>query len=99
MGILETNRFNRPRPAQQEQAVAYPAVFHFRIIMDAAAADAAALSVLLADYRVTVPLEASRASSAGRYQAFSVSVEIQTQAELHTFDAAVKRVPGVRMVL
>jgi putative lipoic acid-binding regulatory protein len=99
MSISESNRFARTQRAVQEQAVTYPAVFHFRIIVEAESSDATALGVVLAEYRVTAPLAASRASAEGRYQAYSVSVEIQSQAELHAFDAAVKRVPGVRMML
>ena len=99
MSISEPNRFARTQRAVQEQAVAYPAQFHFRIIVEAAAAPEAALGIVLAAYRVTVPLTASQVSSSGRYQAYSVSVEIQSQAELHAFDGAVKQVPGVRMLL
>jgi len=79
--------------------VTYPAEFHFRIIVESEAAAEAALGTLLATYQVTAPLTASQASSAGRYQAFSVSVMIQSQAELQSFDVAVKQVPGVRMLL
>jgi putative lipoic acid-binding regulatory protein len=80
--------------------VAYPAEFHFRIIVEAAAAEAeAGVNRVLAGYRVTAPLAVSQASSAGRYCSYSVSVEIRSRAELHALDAALKRVPGVRMVL
>lgn len=98
MSISESNRFARTQRAVQDQSVTYPAEFHFRIIVEAAA-DETALGVMLAAYQVTTPLTASQASSAGRYRAYSVSVEIRSQAELHAFDAAVKQVPGVRMVL
>jgi putative lipoic acid-binding regulatory protein len=99
MSISESNRFAPTQRAVQEQTVAYPAEFHFRIITEADVAVEATLGVMLAAYRVTAPLASSRASTAGRYHAYSVSVEIQSQAELHAFDGALKQVPGVRMVL
>ena len=99
MSISEANRFARTQRAPQELEVAYPAEFHFRIIVEAEVAAEAALGALLATYQITAPLTASKVSSAGRYQAFSVSVKIRSQAELHSFDAAVKQVPGVRMLL
>ena len=79
--------------------VEYPATFHFRVIAEPGAFDKAGMDAALAAYKVTEPLAASRASSAGRYQAYSVSVEIQSQEALHVLDAALKQVPGVRMVL
>jgi len=98
MSLQETNRFNRP-PCSASRELVYPALFHFRVITDVATFAESDLVALLAAYKVVEPLAASRVSSAGRYQAYSVSVEIQTQSELHAFDAALKRVPGVRMVL
>ena len=98
MSLLETNRFARPAaPAPQE--VAYPAVFHYRIIAERGAFELPALAAALAVYNVVSPLAPSRASSGGRYDAYSVSVEIRDPAQLHAFDASVKRVAGVRMVL
>ena len=79
--------------------VEYPAIFHFRVIVEPGAFNRTELDAALAAYKVTAPLAVSRASSAGRYQAYSVSVEIQSQEALHVFDAALKQVPGVRMVL
>ena len=98
MSLKETNRFGRV-PSAVPQEVAYPALFHFRIITEVQSFAEPDLVKLLEAYTVTAPLSASRASSAGRYHAYSVSVEIQSQAELHAFDAALKRVSGVRMVL
>ena len=99
MSISESNRFARTQSAVQGQEVAYPAKFHFRIIVEAAAAVEAALDALLSAYQVSAPLTASQVSSAGRYRAYSVSVEIRSRAELEAFDVAVKRVSGVRMLL
>ena len=81
------------------QQVEYPATFHFRVIAEASADVASGLAAALNAYRVVEPLAASRASSQGRYHAYSVSVELQAPDDLRALDAALKRVPGVRMVL
>ena len=99
MSISESNRFARKQAPVVEQEVAYPAVFHFRIIVEVGAAAESVLEVAVAAYKITQPLTSSQASAAGRYQAYSVSVEMQSRAELYAFDAAVKSVPGVRMLL
>ena len=89
----------KPSGDSASAKVEYPATFHFRVIVEPGAFVESELAAMLAAYKVTEPLAASRASSAGRYQAYSVSVEIQSQDELHAFDAALKQVSGVRMVL
>ncbi len=81
------------------QQVEYPAIFHFRVIVEASACAEKGLAEVLTVYRVVEPLAASRASSHGRYHAYSVSVELQRPDDLRALDAALKRVPGVRMVL
>ena len=98
MSIKVPDTFSQ-KNAPQNQELAFPAEFHFRIITDAEADAEAALCAAVAAYKVTSPLTASRTSSAGRYRAYCVSVEIQSQSEHHAFDATVKRVPGVRMLL
>ena len=98
MSLFETNRFSRtPDTARQE--VVYPALFHFRIITEADVYVKEELEAFMAAYKVAAPLAALRVSSAGRYHAYSVSVEMGSLAEMRAFDAAVKRVRGVRMVL
>lgn len=98
MSIKVPDSFARKAPAISGELV-YPAEFHFRIIVEASPAAAAVLSAALEPYKVTAPLAASQSSSAGRYEAYCVSVLMQSQGELQAFDAAVKRVPGVRMLL
>jgi putative lipoic acid-binding regulatory protein len=98
MSLFETDRFVRP-PQSAPAEVSYPAEFHFRVIVETQASAEAALSATLAAFQVTVPLTSSQASSGGRYQAYSVSVMMQTRDELHAFDTAIKKVPGVRMLL
>ena len=81
------------------QQVEYPATFHFRVSVDASACSEPLLAAVLTAFRVVEPLSASRTSSQGRYHAYSVSVVMQTPEELCALDVALKRVPGVRMVL
>ncbi|HHU16085.1 MAG: DUF493 domain-containing protein [Kiritimatiellae bacterium] len=96
---IRVNHSENGHPDGAPQQVEYPAIFHFRVITEASSAAEPELTVVLAAYRVIEPLAASRASSSGRYCAYSVSIELQTPDELRTLDAALKRVPGVRMVL
>ncbi|MDR2849219.1 MAG: DUF493 domain-containing protein [Verrucomicrobiota bacterium] len=98
MSLKETNRFDRA-PAADRREVTYPARVHFRVVAEPEAFSEAALRGLLAGYRVVEPLAKSQASSSGRYQAYGVSLDVRDAAELHAFDAAVKQVPGVRMLL
>lgn len=99
MSIKVTDLFAR-QPEAQRQELVYPAEFSFRIIVEAELPGVeAALGAVLSAYRVTAPLAFSRTSSAGRYRAYGASVELQSPDELRAFDAAVKRVPGVRMLL
>jgi putative lipoic acid-binding regulatory protein len=84
---------------QPVQQVEYPALFHFRIIADTEAQAEQALLLAVIPFQVKAPLASSRASSAGRYTAFSISILMQSRAEMETFDAVIKKVPGVRMVL
>ncbi len=99
MSIRQTDTFARLPFVQSEEERVYPAEFHFRIITETEAGAEALLKEVLSAYRVTAPLAASRSSSAGRYQAYGVSVELRDRAEHAAFDAALKRVPGVRFVL
>jgi putative lipoic acid-binding regulatory protein len=85
-----------PSPAVE---VVYPACFHFRIITDTEAQAEQALQQAVTPFDVTAPLVAARASSAGHYTAFSVSIMMRSRQEMETFDAAIKNVPGVRIVL
>jgi putative lipoic acid-binding regulatory protein len=89
---------NTPNP-QPPKEVEYPALFHFRIITETEAQAEQALIQAISSYQVKTPLAASHASAAGRYSAFSVSILMQSRLEMETFDAMMKKVPGVRMVL
>jgi putative lipoic acid-binding regulatory protein len=87
-------------PAPQLQGeVEYPALFHFRIITDTDAQAEQSLLQAVKSFQVTDPLVSARASSAGHYTAFAVSITMQSRTEMEAFDAVIKKVPGVRMVL
>lgn len=90
---------NTSKAPQLHGEVVYPAIFHFRIIVDTAAQAEQALLDALKSFQVVDPLVPARASSAGHYTAFAVSITMQSRAEMETFDTIIKKVPGVRMVL
>lgn len=98
MSIRVNDTFRRADPVRNA-ATAYPADYPLRIIVEAASEPEAALREAVSAYRVSAPLLRSQASSGGRYLAFGVSVEFRDRGEHEAFVAAVKRVPGVRMVL
>ena len=77
----------------------YPAVFHFRVIAEASLFVAEKLDALLADYKIVEPPAQAANSNAGRYLSCAVSIEMQSQEQLHAFDEAVRGLPGVRMLL
>lgn len=88
--------FNQPA----NEADVYPAIHHFRVIADGAADDVeASLVALLAAYELTAPLTRGRQSSGGKYQVFQLSVRFPGRVEHLAFHAAVKAVPGVRILL
>ncbi len=95
------NNADRQRREQLQGAEqVYPALFHFRIIAEAQARSADALRAVVGRFRVFAPLALSRASSgAGRFESYSVSIEMGSRAEMAAFESEVRRVPGVRMVL
>lgn len=91
-------RNTTPEPQLQGE-VDYPAIFHFRIITDTDAHAEQSLLQAVKPFQVTDPLVPARASSAGRYTAFAVSITMQSRTEMEAFDATIKQVPGVRMLL
>lgn len=91
-------RDTRQEPQLQGE-VEYPALFHFRIITDTEAQAEPALLEALKSFDVTAPLVAARASSAGRYTAFAVSITMQSRTEMEAFVTVAKQVAGVRMIL
>jgi putative lipoic acid-binding regulatory protein len=88
-----------PQQDGNTQGVEYPVVFHYRVITDSDADAEPALAQAVGAYQVASPLTLSRASSGGRYTAYSVSIVMQSCEEAEAFDAAIKKIPGVRMLL
>jgi len=88
-----------PQQDAVPQELAYPAQFHFRVITDAAEGMEAALAAAARAYEVTSPLTPSRASAGGHYMAYAISVLMQSREQMEAFDAAIRSIPGVRMLL
>lgn len=85
------------RPADEKDV--YPAVHSFRAIAEAEADVEAALLAALEPFEVVSPLARGRSSSGGKYQVFHFSARLDTRARHHALDAAVKSVPGIRILL
>ena len=77
----------------------YPAVHNFRVITDAAMDAERAIMEALEAYEVVSPLARGRTSSGGKYLVFHFSARLSTRAEHHALDAAVKALPGVRILI
>ena len=77
----------------------YPAVHNFRVITDAAIDAERAIIEALEAYEVVSPLAKGRTSSGGKYLVFHFSARLSTRAEHHALDAAVKALPGVRILI
>jgi len=80
-----------------ETHLEYPAECHLSVITDGREGMEAAIRAALSPYAVTAGLTAGKAS--GKYTAWRVSVRVDSREELHAVDAAVRSIPGVRMVL
>ena len=90
---------NTSQEPQLQGEVEYPACFHFRIITDTEAHAEPSLLLAITPFQVIEPLLPARASSSGRYTAFSVSIMMESRMEMESFDRVIKQVPGVRMLL
>ena len=80
-----------------EEELQYPAECHLSVITDGREGMETSLRAALSPYTVTAGLTAGKAS--GKYTAWRVSVTVNSRDELHAVDAAVRNIPGVRMVL
>lgn len=84
---------------EADESKVYPAVHHFKVIVDSAAFQEAALHTELANHDVRKPLARGRASSGGKYTTYEVSIHFVDRASHHRFDAAVKAIAGVKILL
>ena len=77
----------------------FPVVAHHRLIVDATGRDDAATAAAFEGFELVEPVAESRASSGGKYVSYSLSVRLKDRAEMARFDAAIARVPGLKMSL
>ena len=85
---------------QQDTAPIYPADCHLSIIVDGRDGMEQVLRETLKPFNVISALAPGpQAQNAGRYRAWRVSVKVDTSEELHAVDAALRAIPGVRMIL
>lgn len=82
-----------------DEKLEYPVVAHHRVIVKAEAKDPALLQRLFADFELVEPIAEANASSSGKYVSFAVSARFRDAAEMARFDAQLKLVPGLKMVL
>jgi putative lipoic acid-binding regulatory protein len=85
--------------AVPDPATIYPAVCHFRIIVDNDFHDEAGLQQVLAHCEIVAPLAPGRASAGGRYRSLQASVRVADRAALVHLHEGLRAVQGVRMVL
>ncbi len=87
------------KPPQESEV--YPAAHSFRIIAEATAEEPVtrAASAVLEAFEVLEPLAKGRASSGGRYVSLHVTVRLVDRAGHHRLDAALRAIPGVRILL
>ena len=82
-----------------EAELKFPVVAHHRLIVDAAKRDDAATKAAFAGFDLVEPVAESHASSGGKYVSFAASVRLTSREEMARFDAAIARVPGLKMCL
>ena len=58
-----------------------------------------ATAVVFAGFELVEPVAESRASSGGKYVAYSLSVRLKDRGEMARLDAAIAGVPGLKMCL
>lgn len=85
------------RPADEKDV--YPAVHDFRVIFDAAVDIERALLDALEPFEVVSPPTRGRSSSGGKYLVFQLSARLNSRAEHHALDAAVRGIDGVKILL
>ena len=77
----------------------YPAEFHVSIIGDMREGLEQALADVLKNYKVITPLYAGIHAPNKKYHSWRTTVEVATSEELHALDAALRAVPGVKMLV
>ena len=77
----------------------FPVVAHHRLIVNAAGRDDAGTKAAFAGFELVEPVAESRASSGGKYVSYSLSVRLKDREEMARLDAAIAKVPGLKMCL
>lgn len=95
MKIVESSGFDDCQPHPE----LYPALFPFRIIVDAADVPWDRLRIVLSSHDVREPLTAGRGSSSGKYLTLVTAVMVASRAELDSLYAELRAVPGVKFLL
>ena len=87
------------KPFMDKVELKFPVVAHQRLIVVAEKRDDAATKAAFAGFDLIEPVAESRASSGGKYVAYSLSVRLKDRAEMARLDAAIAAVPGLKMCL
>lgn len=77
----------------------FPVTAHHRMIVAAERRDDAATAALFADFDLVEPVAESRASAGGKYVAYALAVRLRDRDEMASLDAAIAKVPGLKMCL
>ena len=77
----------------------FPVVAHHRLIVDAERRDVAATKAAFAGFELVERVAESRASAGGKYVSYSLSVRLKDREEMARLDAAIAKVPGLKMCL
>lgn len=77
----------------------FPVVAHQSLIVFAEKRDDAATRTIFADFDLVEPVTESRTSAGGKYVALTLSVRLKDREEMSRLDAAIAKVPGLKMCL
>ncbi len=84
---------------QIDENLAYPASYHFRIIIHSSSQALDGITLVLEEYEVVAPLTRGQSSSAGSYHSYNVSVNLPDRDSHLKLDSAIRAVAGVRIVI
>ena len=97
--MQKANTPDQKTPGGAEEPSVYPGTFYVSVIAEKEAEVASALASALVGFRIASPLDKGEGSSSGKYVSFRFSVVLSSREEMERMDAAVRAVPGVKMVL
>lgn len=82
-----------------DEKLAYPAQYHFRIIIESESEALGRIGGVLDGYCLSEPLQPGQNSSGGKYKSFLFSVEFECRADHERMDAELRAVEGVRILI